>query len=338
MMKVIDFGPLAPFIEDDSITDINYNGSGLWIDHLKKGRYHVEFEEDEFMQQLFYKIANYVNQSFNTSSPLVEAETKELRISLLHDSIARSGHSLSIRKTPAVLRIDEKNAVKSELMSKEILEFLIAAIKGHCNILVNGLPGSGKTELIKFLSSYIADKERIITIEDTLELRIHDIFKEKDCVAMKVNDGFSYAQAIKASLRQRPDWILVSEVRSHEVVHLLESISTGTHLLSTIHTNNAFKIPQRILHMFPNVEIYNEVLLNSIYEAIDLGIHVESEITSKGITRKITQIVAFDSVDHQPNSTLLFDIHQKIDLYSALNDRLKEKCQIKAPTRRKRTK
>ena len=102
---------------------------------------------------------------------MVEAETKELRISLLHDSIARSGHSLSIRKTPAVLRIDEKNAVKSELMSKEILEFLIAAIEGHCNILVNGLPGSGKTELIKFLSSYIADKERIITIEDTLELR-----------------------------------------------------------------------------------------------------------------------------------------------------------------------
>ena len=88
--------------------------------------------------------------------------------------------------------------------------------------------------------------------------------------------------------------------------------------------------------MFPNVEIYNEVLLNSIYEAIDLGIHVESEITSKGITRKITQIVAFLFVDHQPNSTLLFDIHQKIDLYSALNDRLKEKCQIKAPTRRKR--
>ena len=76
MMKVIDFGPLAPFIEDDSITDINYNGSGLWIDHLKKGRYHVEFEEDEFMQQFFYKIANDVNQSFNTLSPLVELKPK----------------------------------------------------------------------------------------------------------------------------------------------------------------------------------------------------------------------------------------------------------------------
>ena len=100
---------------------------------------------------------------------------------------------------------------------------------------------------------------------------------------------------------------------------LLESISTGTHLLSTIDTNDAFKIHKESFSYVPECrKTDNEVLLISIYEAIDLGIHVESEITSKGITRKITQIVAFDSVDHQPNITLLFDIHQKIALFISL--------------------
>ena len=89
-MNEFEFGPLSEYVEDELITDINYNGKALWIDHLEKGRYIVPFDHEEFLRQFCYKIANYVNVSFNMSNPLVEAETKDLRISIVHESIARS--------------------------------------------------------------------------------------------------------------------------------------------------------------------------------------------------------------------------------------------------------
>lgn len=306
-MNNFDFGPLTPYIEDESITDINYNGRHLWIDHLFKGRYCVLFDEDEFIQQFCFKMANFVNCSFNVSSPVIEAETKDLRISILHSSIARSGHSISIRKTPARLRLQDKKMIKEKYASAEILKLLKKMIECHCNIIVSGLPSSGKTELVKYLTQFIHENERIISIEDTLELRAHDIFEEKDVVALRVNERFSYVDAIKASLRQRPDWILVSEVRSHEVVHLLESLSTGTHLISTIHAYDAYKIPSRILHMFEHVEISNSTILNSIHDALDIGIHLEACVSEKGITRTLKQIVCFDVNDNQPQTSLLYD-------------------------------
>lgn len=325
-MNEFEFGPLSQYIEDEKITDINYNGKALWIDHLEKGRHCVPFEHEEFLRQFCYKIANYVNVSFNVSSPLIEAETKDLRISVVHDSIAKSGHSISIRKTPALLRLNDKKMIKEKYITKTALDFLKQAVKNHCNILVSGLPGSGKTELVKYLTQFIPDQERIITIEDTLELRAHDIYEEKDVVALRVNARFGYIEAIKASLRQRPNWILVSEVRSHEVVHLLESVSTGTHLISTIHAYDAHKIPSRILHMFPDVEIYNEVLLNTIHEAIDLGIHIESNMSEKGITRRIAEIVAYDVIDHQAICIPLYH-NEKLSL-TKLPTQLKMKLKI----------
>lgn len=335
-MSEFNFGPLTPYIEDDQITDINYNGRALWIDHLSKGRYCEPFDEEEFIHQFCYKIANYVNLAFNVSSPLIEAETKELRISIIHDSIAKSGHSISIRKTPALMRLNDKMMLKEGYTSEEILEFLKAAVRGHLTIMVAGLPGVGKTELVKYLTTYIPDNERIITIEDTLELRTHDIHPEKDCVAFKINERFTYVDAIKASLRQRPNWILVSEVRSHEVVHLLESISTGTHLISTIHTDDAKKIPKRILHMFPNVEIYNEVLLNSIHEAINLGIYIESHISSKGVKRRIKEIVAFESVNQEALHHVIYQCDEGILHLDVLPKDMQEKLDLSESKPKKR--
>ncbi|MEF9962260.1 MAG: ATPase, T2SS/T4P/T4SS family [Erysipelotrichaceae bacterium] len=318
-MSEFNFGPLTSYIEDDHVTDINYNGHRLWIDDLKKGRYLVEdFEEEEFITQFCFKIANFVNLSFNVGSPLIEAETKDLRISIIHDSIARSGHSISIRKTPSLLRLNDKQMVKDKYADKALIDLLVQCVKSHFNIMVCGLPGVGKTELVKYLSSFIADNERVITIEDTLELRYHDIHPDKDCVAIKVKQSFTYADAIKASLRQRPDWILVSEVRSHEVVHLMESISTGTNLISTIHARNASSIPQRILHMFPDVEIYNDVLLHTIHEAIDLGVLIKSEISMQGVKRYIAQVVAFDCIGNDSITNTLYEKGKKIDFIKAL--------------------
>ena len=101
------FGQLLKYINDDDITDINWSRN-LWVNHLKKGRYKIEnfVLDDAFIQQFYTRISNLMNVQFNKNNPLLEAETENLRISILHDSVTNTGISISIRKTPAVRRIN----------------------------------------------------------------------------------------------------------------------------------------------------------------------------------------------------------------------------------------
>lgn len=294
MFNDFDFGVLQPYIEDNQITDINYNGQQCWIDHLKKGRYPIEgFEAHEFMQSLVYKIANMVNLPFNASSPVIEAETHELRISIIHPSVARGGISLSLRKTPSVCRLhDPVTGIKSYAPAW-VVDLLHHAVSNHLNIVVSGLPGSGKTELVKYLMESIAPYERVITIEDTLELRYGDLYPSKDHVMLKVRENFDYEVAIKTSLRQRPNWICISEVRGQEIIHLLQSVSTGTSLISTIHAESAQAIPFRMMVMMPGSQMTNQSLHTLIHDTLDLGIHLEVISGPGGIKRRIREIVRY---------------------------------------------
>lgn len=295
MLHELDFGLLQMYVNDPHITDINYNGSQLWIDHLVKGRYAIDgFEAHSFMQQLVYKIANLVNLPFNNQSPVIEAETKDLRISLLHPSIARGGVSLSIRKTPSVCRLHDPSTGIHTYAPKWVIDYLHEAIKSSKNIMVSGLPGSGKTELVKYLMELIPPSERVITIEDTLELRYGDINPHKDNVMIKIKENFDYEQAIKSSLRQRPDWICISEVRGKEIIHLLQSVSTGTKLISTIHAESAYAIPFRMMVMMPGSQLTNQSLNTLIHDTLDLGIHLEVLANKKGIHRRIREIVSYE--------------------------------------------
>lgn len=306
-MTPFNFGPLQSYIDDDEITDVNYNGITLWIDHLQKGRYEISLTEKVSMVQLCYQLANYVNQSFNPVHPLVEAEIEDVRVSIIHDSVAKSGHSLSLRKTPKIQRLQYSKMLLEQYADKQILDFLEKSIKKHCHIIVCGLPGAGKTELLKYMMASISKEERVITIEDTLELHYATIHPNKDGVSLKVNQWFNYVDAIKASLRQRPDWMMISEVRSHEIAYFLESASTGTHILSTIHAHSAKAIPKRMMHMFAQESLSDEVILRNIYELIDVGVRVEACYTKDGIKRSITEIVVFDVIEDRVNCETIYE-------------------------------
>lgn len=313
-MMTFDFRSLTPYIEDDMITDINYNGRELWLDHLQKGRFVDEnFIMNESIEKFCYRFANYANVPFNVANPIVESESESIRISIIHESVAKSGYSVSIRKTPAVLRLKRSDMTKKNYASSELLDLLEQLVKGHCNILVCGLPGAGKTELVKYLTTFIPSCERVITIEDTLEIHYANINTHKDSVELKVNPHFTYVDAIKASLRQRPNWLLLSEVRSHEVVQLLEAVSTGAKLISTIHADTAANIPSRLLHMFPGVELSNKMILESIYESIDIGIHVCSTIDDSGITRRINEVIYYEyTADMEMKQYVIFSANEGI--------------------------
>lgn len=307
MNKDFDFEFLKKYITDDKITDINFNGKSLWLDHLEKGRYLETSEVSELdLEKFCYKIANFSNKQFNNSYPILESETDNLRISIIHKSIAASGYSISIRKTPPVMRLSRDLLLKQNYANLEILDFLEKVVSKRSNVIISGLPGVGKTELVKFLTTFIKPNQRVITIEDSLEIRYTNLHPLKDGLMLRVNQNLGYRNAIKACLRQRPDWLLLSEVRGDEVVELLQAVSTGANLISTIHAESAETIPQRLLHMFPGNEITNDKLLYNIHEKINYGVHIRSSISEKGISRYIDQVCEYYVKDNKYKNKIIY--------------------------------
>lgn len=305
MLKRQDYGILYPYIVSETVTDINWNGRQLWIDDLKKGRYMApEVLSDIFVDRFILLLSNVSSVPFNRMNPVLEAETEELRISIVHPCIAHSGATISLRKIPAVRRLEKGEMVNSGYCSEEICNFLIHCIQAHCSIAICGLPGAGKTELLKFLTKFIPATERVITIEDVLEIHYQKINPNKDCIEMKVAENFSYTEAIKACLRQLPKWIILSEARSNEARYLLESLSTGANGLTTIHTDDVRNIPDRMKNMAGGKEDLTRIE-NDTYRFIDIGILVKSHVDENGrICRRIDQIGIFDRYGREWKETV----------------------------------
>ena len=297
------FGDLLKYVLDENITDINWS-RGLWINDLEKGRYKVEgfVLKDVFIQQFYTRISNLMNVQFNQNNPLLEAETDSLRISILHESVTNTGTSISIRKTPAIRRINKDRLIRENYCTEEIDTFMENAIRSHCTVIVGGLPGVGKTEYIKYLTNFIPAFERVYTIEDNLELRYSAINPEKDCVEIKVSENFGYAEALKASKRQLPTWVLLAEARGVEVKYLLENISAGVHCLTTIHLDDAGKIPDRLRNMGQNI---NE---NDVYSFVDIGVLLQSVVKEgEKITRHIAQVMCLSRHEEQNEKVMIYE-------------------------------
>lgn len=294
----IDFGPLQKFLLDDDITDISYsNGGQIWLRSLSKGIFRIENPEidNAFMEKLAFQCSNVVGRSFNMAHPFLDAESAELRMNFVHDSIAKNGIAVVLRKTPAKIRLEKEKILADKYITLDIHEFLVQCILGHCNIIVCGETGSGKTEFIKYLASKIRENEKIITIEDTLELHLDRIFPHRDIVSMKTNNIASYSDVLVTCMRQNPKWILLSEVRSAEAVMAVRnSISSGHYILSTIHADKAASIPNRMYSLLEtNQDI--EQFLRSIYRYIQLGIYVKAyqDKVTKKFVREIAEVTEF---------------------------------------------
>lgn len=298
MFSQIDFGPLNNYLKDDDITDISYSNNGqLWIKSLSKGLYRVENEaaNNAFMEKLAFQCANVMGKTFNMAHPFLDAEGAELRLNFVHDSIAKNGIAVLIRKTPAKIRLEKNKLLQEDYISLDIHDFLIKCVQGHCNIIVCGETGSGKTEFLKYLASHTKEDEKLITIEDTLELHLDRIFPHRDIVAMKTNNIASYSDVLVTCMRQNPKWILLSEVRSAEaVLAIRNSISSGHYILSTIHADKAASIPNRMYSLLETNQDIDQ-FLKSVYRYIQLGIYIRGyqDKVTKSFHREIAEVTEF---------------------------------------------
>lgn len=309
----MDFGPLNEFLEDDDVTDVSYsNGGQVWLKTLSRGVYQVERPDinNPFMEKLAFQCANVMGRTFNMAHPFLDSESAELRMNFVHESIATNGIACLIRKTPAKIRLNKEKLMSEQYITEQMHDFLIKCVWGHCNILVAGETGSGKTELVKYLSSNTKENEKIISIEDTLELHLDKIFPHRDIVAMKTNNIASYTEALVACMRQNPIWILLAEVRSAEAVMAVRnSISSGHHVISTIHADKASSIPMRMYALLEGSQDIDQYLC-SIHRYVQIGIYVKgyySQVLGR-FQREIMEICEFyvDEATNRPMSNMLY--------------------------------
>ena len=311
----IDFGILQPLLDNDDITDISYsNGGQLHVKTLTQGVHPEKIEglDNDVMEKLAFQCSNVMGKTFNMAHPFLDAESAELRLNFVHDSIATNGIACLIRKTPAKIRLNKDKLISEDYVSIKLHDFLTECVVGHCNILVSGETGSGKTELVKYLASKTVEDEKLITIEDTLELHLDKIYPTRDIVAMKTNNIASYSDVLVTCMRQNPRWILLSEVRSAEAVMAVRnSISSGHNILSTIHSDKASSIPMRLYSLLESSQDIDQ-FLKSIHRYVQLGIHVKGYFSKKynRFQREIVQVVEF-YVDDEANEAKINVIYSK---------------------------
>lgn len=292
----IDWKRLEPYIRNDDITDIKCSSHSVWVKDVKRGTKKLPFNIDgKEIESYARQIANHEKVQFNAVKPILQADYDDLRFQFVDQSVAPSGISMTIRKTPFIRRIDPKKVEKNGYCSMLLMDVIQAAVQNKLGIVNCGETGSGKTELAKLECSFIPDYQGIITLEDTSELHLATLFPSKNIIELKVNQYFSIEEANKATMRMDPDWVLLSEARGSEIDKLLQTRSEGHGIITTLHMKNSRNLPERVLNMYdPNNRPDDITIENMVHEYFDLCIHLRCDISENNTYRYINEVSVYE--------------------------------------------
>ena len=242
--EVLGLGPLEPFMQDPTVSDVLVNGfNKVYIERLGKLEpTPARFKDDAHLRKIIEKIVSAVGRRIDESQPMVDARLADgSRVNAIIPPLALKGSTLSIRRF-AVDPLEMDDLLTFKTVSPEIAELLKGIIKARLNVLISGGTGTGKTTLLNVLSRFIPDTERIITIEDSAELQLkqeHVVSLETRPPNIEGKGEVTQRDLVRNSLRMRPDRIIVGEVRGGEVLDMLQAMNTGHDgSLSTLHANS----------------------------------------------------------------------------------------------------
>jgi pilus assembly protein CpaF len=293
--ELLGLGPLEPLLWDDTITDILVNGPAqVYVE--KFGKLHltdVRFQDDQHLMLIIDRIVSQVGRRVDESSPMVDARLPDgSRINAIIPPLALDGPALSIRRF-GKRRYSMDDLVAKETLTPEMVEFLQTIVRARLNILVCGGTGSGKTTMLNCLSAFIPENERIVTIEDSAELSLqqpHVVRLETRPPNVEGKGEVTQRDLVKNALRMRPERIIVGEVRSSEVLDMLQAMSTGHDgSIATIHANNPRECLGRLemMMLLSGFSIPQRAMRQQIASAINMIVHVSR--LSDG-TRKVMKI------------------------------------------------
>lgn len=241
--EIMGLGPLEPLLADPTISEIMVNGyQNVFVE--KSGciqHTDIRFNDDAHLMKIIDKIVSRVGRRVDESSPMADARLPDgARVNAIIPPLALDGPVLTIRRF-AVVPLQIHDLVQKNTLTPAMAELLSALVKVKCNIIISGGTGTGKTTLLNILSGFIPTNERIVTIEDTAELQLqqdHVIRLETRPPNIEGKGEITMRALVKNSLRMRPDRIVLGEIRSAEVIDMLQAMNTGHEgSLTTIHAN-----------------------------------------------------------------------------------------------------
>lgn len=309
---------LQPLLEDDRITEIMINGPGdIFIEvEGKVFKADTRFESKEKLEDVIQSIVSKVNRTVNESSPIVDARLVDgSRVSVVLPPIALNGPILTIRKF-GNSTINMDRLIAWGTITKEAAKFIDLLVKAKYNIFISGGTGSGKTTMLNVLAQYIPSEERIITIEDSAELQINNIYNIVKLETRNSNtEGkgeVTIKDLIRASLRMRPERIIVGEVRGAEALDMLQAMNTGHDgSISTGHANSNIDMISRLETMvLCGAVLPLEAIRQQIASAIDIMVHLSRQRDSTRKIMDISEIVGYTNGQVLLNPIFVFEEDQ----------------------------
>lgn len=299
---MIGLGPLEDIIHDDSVTDVLVNGPyKVFVE--RKGKLkeiNVKFHDEAHLQQIARRIASRVGRRIDESSPMVDARLADgSRVNIIMPPLALDGTSISIRKFSRV-DITLDMMVQNQNLSPAMAILLKIASASRLNILISGGTGSGKTTLLNAMSHLISADERIVTIEDSAELRMqqpHVVRLESRPPNIEGEGEVTIRDLVRNALRMRPDRIIVGEVRGDETIDMLQAMNTGHDgSMSTIHANRPREVITRLENMMlmSGIELPTRVIRAQVVGAINLIVHTERMRDGLRRVTEITEITGLE--------------------------------------------
>ncbi|MCM3688703.1 CpaF family protein [Kocuria rosea] len=299
---VLGYGPLQELLDDESVTEIMVNGPNqIFVE--QKGKVTLSestFASEQDLRNVIEKIVTQVGRRIDESSPLVDARLPDgSRVNAIIPPLAVKGSSLTIRKF-AKDPLTIEDLIRFGSVTPQMADLLRACVEAHLNILVAGGTGTGKTTMLNVMSSFIPQGERIVTIEDAVELQLqqeHVVQLESRPANIEGKGEISIRDLLKNSLRMRPDRIVVGECRGGEALDMLQAMNTGHDgSLSTIHANSPRDVISRLetLVMMAGMELPQK----AVREQIASAIHVVVQLSRlRDGTRRVTHITEVQGME-----------------------------------------
>ena len=294
--EINGYGPLTDLLNNDTVTEIMVNGiNDIYVEvdgKLVKDE-SVSFINDNHIIRTVQRIVQPLGRTIDAVNPMVDARLRDgSRLNAIIPPLSLTGPVITIRKfSKRMESIDD--LLRMGTLTTNMAEFLEACVKAKLNIIISGGTGSGKTTLLNILSGFIDDEERIITIEDAAELRLHQshvISLETRMVNYEGEGEITVRDLVRNSLRMRPDRIIVGEVRGKETFDMLQAMNTGHEgSLTTLHSNSPEDAINRIetMMLMNDMELPVAAIRNYIEKAINIIIQIDRLSDGK---RKITSI------------------------------------------------
>ena len=297
------YGVLDTILLDDEITEIMINGhENIFVEkHGVLSKLDVRFESDEKLQDVIQRIVGKTGREVNRANPIVDTHLPDgSRVNVVLPPVSLAGPIMTIRKFPdKPMTVNRLIACGS--LTQEAAGFLKKLVQAKYNIVISGGTGSGKTTFLNALSDYIPSEERIITIEDSAELKLHDkpnlVSLETRNANASGNGRITIRDLIRASLRMRPDRIVVGEVRGEEALDMLQAMNTGHDgSISTGHANSAEDMLSRLETMVltGSAQLPLPAIRRQIASAVDVIVHLSRLRDHTRRTMEISEVMGME--------------------------------------------